>query len=347
MKLPRATSFAVAAIIALAVGPLPSRTAAAALSDSAVSWQIDPAHIGVQSGETLAPPLVEKWSTPLGPPVSDALVVNNLVYVTFGAQAGTRLIALNLADGTIAWGPIDLGGGGGRAELGYDNGRVFVNTGEDFVIAYDALTGARDWLGSGGNTIPVAVNGIVYSSGQAETTGANSWHPVQQPNEPPMQYVGPPAVTATGVYFANACGPVWDFDPSDGHEIWRTASGCLAPYGPIPNVYQGRVYVDSEAASTTGSLTGLVLDAATGAQLGTFGDAPERAFDGQNGFFLESPGPLTLRARPLLALSRCWRSAGRRSGHSRAMGNSIRRRSSSTASSTSGRTREIYTRSTR
>src|SRR2546423_4280605 len=197
-------------MLATLVSPTPPTVVMAAPTTSAVSWQIDPAHTGSQPGETLAPPLVKQWSVNLGVHVSDALIVNSLVYVTFTSRPGSRLVALNLLDGTIAWGPIDLGGARNRAELSYDNGRVFVTNWNDFVMAFDAQTGARDWVGSGGNAMPVAVNGIVYSGGHDEATGAGSWSPRPGPNEPPMQFIGPPAVTSTGVYMGNTFGPIWD-----------------------------------------------------------------------------------------------------------------------------------------
>jgi hypothetical protein len=287
------TITAVVAIIWLAVGasvPSASRLAAAAATPtSAGNWQIDPAHTGSQPLEALTPPLVKKWSVDLGGRpgfVSYPVIANNRVYVTFIHPASTRLIALNLATGTIAWGPIDLGGGYNRADLAYDNGRVFVSNGSGEGMAFDAVTGARLWLG-GGYGLPVPFNGIVYLSGSDEATGRGVWSAHPAATYPPMPPAGPPAVTSSGVYFANVCGPVWGFDPVDGHELWHSSQDCSGTEPTIPNVYGGKVYVDHNG-------TLLVLDASTGSTVGTFALAAQRAFDGQQGFFLEGPYPLTL-----------------------------------------------------
>ncbi|TMD81980.1 MAG: hypothetical protein E6I78_14360 [Chloroflexi bacterium] len=208
-------SLAITSVLPAAASPTdsPAPPTAAAATDQAVAWGNDAAHTGSQPGDPLAPPLTKSWVDDLGGDVAFPIIAAGRVYVTAKTQASTRLIALEAATGQLDW-MIDLGGGRLAANVAYDNGRVFVDNGNGLVMAFDAQTGARDWIKVGGGTMVTPFNGVLYSGISAfdEATGAYLWH--AQPagtNPPPLQGTAGPAVTSSGMYLSTGCADAWDF----------------------------------------------------------------------------------------------------------------------------------------
>jgi outer membrane protein assembly factor BamB len=249
--------------------------------------------------------LTKSWVDDLGGDAAFPIIAAGRVYVTAKTQASTRLIALEAVTGQLDW-MIDLGGGRLAANIAYDNGRIFVDNGNGLVMAFDAQTGARDWITFGGGTVVTPRNGVLYSGVSAldEATGAFLWHAQPAGTNPPvLQGTNGPAVTSSGVYLSSGCPDVWDFDPATGREIWHLLGGCTTGFISTPAVYAGRVYA-------RGGLTSVIVDAQTGHQVGSFQPGVAPAFDGNQGFFLEGPTPLTLRARTLDGVTANWAFTG-------------------------------------
>ena len=144
----------------------------------AVAYQINPAHTGSQS-DTVAPPLVKRWSRDLGGPISYPLIAEGKVFVTVRIQNQTgpsvsKLYALDASTGATAWGPIDLAGTRGWSASAYDAGRIFALNYDGDLRAFDAASGALFWekqLMTGPNQVwafdsaPTALSGFVYTAG--------------------------------------------------------------------------------------------------------------------------------------------------------------------------------------
>ena len=83
-------------------------SAATTLTDEAVSVQMNPAHTGGQSGDSLAPPLIQKWALDFGSDntVSYPLIAGGRIFVTTMSTTGggSTLRALNASDGRALWG---------------------------------------------------------------------------------------------------------------------------------------------------------------------------------------------------------------------------------------------------
>jgi outer membrane protein assembly factor BamB len=272
-------------------------SASAATTPEAVSvaYQIDAAHDGDQPNETLTSP-TEKWSVTFGSLVSYPLIVGGRVFVTVAepGQNGdgpnfTELYALNASNGSVAWGPIQLGSI--RADstfsaIAYDDGRVFAVNEAGQVTAFEAATGYQDWttpldgFQSLFDSPPTASGGIVYVGGAGsqgtvfaldESDGAILWTATVENGDESS-----PAVTSTGVYVSYDANQIYDFAPTTGNLIWHDSEdGAEGGGGRTPVYYDGDLYV----RNTDENLVSPVLSAATGAQLGTLTAQMPPAFD--------------------------------------------------------------------
>jgi outer membrane protein assembly factor BamB len=274
--------------------------AVVALGDESPSYQIDPAHTGAQPADGLRAPLGLVWSRDLGGAVSYPLIEGGRAYVTVADSGtnGSRLFALDLASGAVVWGPIELGGSYNFSGAAYDGGRIFAVNFQGLLTAYDATNGAQAWSvqltgQSSFTTQPAAYQGIVYLSGAgsggtlyavSETNGSVIWTaPVLNGDH------SIPAVTADGVYVSYACDQAYDFNPTTGALIWHHTSNCEGGGGRTVALYGGRVYTRDFNSGN------LILDAQTGAQVGTFPitvpygyTIPIPAFSGSMGYFFDS-----------------------------------------------------------
>lgn len=256
--------------------------------DQARSYQLNPQHTGGQDADPLAFPLAKRWTAATAGPASFPLIAGGHVYFTdvyFTNRAVSTLYALNETDGSAAWGPVNLAQ---DSLLAYDNGAVFALGSGGALEAFDAATGAQKWSaqlpGSSFPSYPTASNGSLYvaATGEliavSERSGKVLWS---------QSVLGSgdssPIVTSNGVYIAYPCPEVYDFDPHQGKLIWHVGpTTCTTQaFGPHTAVLSnGRLYVRD-------SSTGLVLDAATGAQLGVFRSVTPPAFSGSMAFYVE------------------------------------------------------------
>jgi outer membrane protein assembly factor BamB len=266
--------------------------------DVAVAYQENTFHRGVQSYGTLTPPLARRWTVNFGSGVSYPLIANGKVFVTVANQGsnGTELYALNLATGTRAWGPIDLGGAYNWSNAAYDNGRIFVVNASGLLQAFGALYGRKLWaMQLPGQwsffSPPTARNGVVYTAGAgdggtlyavSESSGQLIWtaNVMNGDNSSPV-------VTATGVYVSYACAQTYDFNPSTGALIWHHDTVCEGGGGSTPALFNGRLYVRE--------FGNVILNASNGQVLGTFTATPIPAFGGSSGYGYFLAGS-TLRA---------------------------------------------------
>ena len=268
--------------------------------DNAGGYQVDQTHAGGQPTDLLRPPLGIVWSQDLGGAVSYPLIVGSRAYVTVAdaGSNGSRLFALDLATGSVVWGPIELGGTYHFSAAAYDAGRVFAVNGQGLLTAFDANTGAQVWSAQmpgqySFSSPPTAFQGMVYLSGAgsggtfyavSEANGSVIWTaPVLNGDD------SSPAVSATGVYASYACDQAYDFNPTTGALIWHHTSTCEGGGGKTVALYNGRIYTRDFSSGN------LILDAQTGAQLGTFPftvpygySIPIPAFSGSMGYFFDS-----------------------------------------------------------
>jgi outer membrane protein assembly factor BamB len=281
-----------ATLVTLAFGSLGAQA-----DDQAVAYQIDPAHTGGQPADELYPPLSQVWSVDLGGSVSYPLIANGIAYVTVANTntSGSRLYALNLYTGATLWGPIQLGGPYGFSAAAYDAGQVFAINFSGGLQAFDAITGAPRWSvqmpGQYAFTSPpTATGGVVYVGGAgsggtvyavSEADGTVTWTASVMNGDHSS-----PAVSGTGVYVSYACNQAYGFDTVSGSLAWHYATGCEGGGGKTTAAFGGRIYVRDSSSGN------LVLDAATGSQIGTFPSGagisvPIPAFSGSRGFFFD------------------------------------------------------------
>ncbi|HEX5703009.1 MAG TPA: PQQ-binding-like beta-propeller repeat protein [Pyrinomonadaceae bacterium] len=290
-------TFQVMSMSSFCPAPTPAATPPAT-QGSAVAYQIDAAHTGAQF-DTVVPPLVQRWSRDLGGQISYPLIVGGRIFVTVANQAspGTKLYALDEANGATLWGPVDLGGNYGWSNAAYDSGRVFAVNVDGVLRAFDAASGTLLWSKQlpgqySFNSPPTASDGVVYVVGAGsgvtlyavdEQDGTVNWSNLLFSGNDSS-----PAVTSNGVFVAFSCNNVYDFSPQDGSLIWEHAEGCTGGGGSTPVFFGGRLHVGDSLSPK------LMFDAPTGAVLGTFPAGPPPAFSGSTGFFLSGS---ILRAR--------------------------------------------------
>ena len=310
--------------VAIAASTLGSVPAAAAwnpypttgTADQAATYQINPTHSGSPGSSALTTPLQPGWTIDLGGPVSYPLMGQSYIYVTVTNPTTTHpnLYAINYRTGAVAWGPIDLGGSY-WANAAYDNGFVFTVNVNGQMQAFDEQTGAVQWTtqlpGQSMFTSPPA--GSVFGAGSdlIFTSGAGSGGTLYAVHEGSGSIAwqasvmngdhSAPIVTSSGVYVSYACAQTYDFEPSHGALLWHHATGCEGGGGKTAALYGGKLYVRDAGVGNT------VLDAATGATLGTFSATVAPAFSGSTGFFLSGS---TLQAVNLSTNSTLWSFSG-------------------------------------
>ena len=279
----------------------------AAGGSQAVAYQIDPAHTGSQS-DTIAPPLVQRWSRDLGGPLSYPLIAEGKVYVTIRIQnqigpSVSRLYALDAATGATAWGPIDIAGTRGWSASAYEAGRIFTLNYDGQLRAFDATSGALFWetqLMTGPNQAwafdspPTALGGMVYTSGArnggtvfaiSQQDGSIKWTaPVENGQ------ASSPTVSEDGVYVSYICSQAYKFSPATGNLIWHHDSACSGGGGATTVLFGDRLY--SRDVSYLGNL---VLNASTGEEIGSFGADLPPAFSGSTGYYYQNVSNLQAR----------------------------------------------------
>lgn len=260
-----------------------------------VTYQGDYAHSG-RAVQATAPvfPAARAWSVALSGPASYPVIAGGRAFVLAGAPPsgsgyGTTLHALNLADGRTAWGPVALSGTYFWAGHAYDQGRLYVLNYDGLLRSFDAATGAAGWSVQlpgqyAFSSPPTAVDGMVYVGGAGSggtlyavdaASGALLWTaPVANGDH------SSPTVSPDGVFVAYPC-QVYKFARLSGRLLWQRNTGCSGGGGRTAAYANGRLYV----RSVTGG-SNEILDAATGAPIGSFGGTAIPAFTDTLGFFL-------------------------------------------------------------
>ena len=265
----------------------------AAPSTDAVSFLINPAHTGSTTFASVSFPTSAAWTVDVGGTPSFALIAKGDIYLTVGVGSSSLLMALDQATGNTVWGPISLAGN--SATAAYDSGKVFVmgsTIGSTPTLeAYDAQSGQRLWSTllagqywfSGGVT---AANGYVYVGGAGsggtlyaldENNGNIVWTQGVQNGDNSA-----PAVSNDGVYVTYPCW-TYDFRPATGESIWNSNTGCEGGGGATPVVANQLVY-----SPNASGYSGLVYNAETGSNQGSFSAASPPAFTSDTGYFLQS-----------------------------------------------------------
>jgi outer membrane protein assembly factor BamB len=271
-------------------------TAVPAGPTSDVAYQISIAHAGYSADTSIAAPLSQKWSLSFSGGVSYPLIVGNKVYVTVANSSsyGTELYALNKNTGKTVWSQ-PISGTYYWSNAAYDAGQVFVVNYDGEMLAYNATTGALNWSEQlpgqySFSSPPTASNGVVYVGGAgsggtlyavSETNGSVLWTQSVENGDNSS-----PALNASSVFVSYACGLTYSFNRTSGTEQWFSNSSCEGGGGKTAVVSGGKVYARDP------DLGNKLLNAKTGALLGTFQAGPAPAFDGNTGLFLYN-GTLT------------------------------------------------------
>jgi outer membrane protein assembly factor BamB len=225
-----------------------------------VAYQLDPAHDGYASGESLAPPLTKAWSRTLTGRISYPLVVGNRVYVSAAAGSGTNVYALNRTNGSILW-EHSIGGTYPWSGIAYDasggSGRIFVVNSDGLLTALDAATGNALWSTAlpgqySFSSPPTAVDGIVYDGGAGtggtlyatnESSGALLWSQSVANGDNSS-----PAVDGSNVYVTYPDN-YYAFNRTTGAPAWHDYLGGDGGGGRTPVVADGHLFIRDWTAS--------------------------------------------------------------------------------------------------
>jgi len=257
--------------------------AVASEAGNAVAYQVNVAHSGVQADSSLSPPFWLRWRVTLPGLVSYPLIAQGLVFVTAADQTTgvTTLYALGQASGHTVWSqpltqppPFVYP----WATAAYDNGRVFAIGTAGQMSAYEASTGGVLWSAALPgqylfSSAPTAANGVVYTGGAGsggtlyavdqETGTVLATQPVQNGDN------SSPALSDIDVFVSYACDRAYAFAQEATLDLlWHYDTFCAGGGGKTTVYENGRVF-------TRDSFLGnLILDAATGNLLGSYGPRP-------------------------------------------------------------------------
>jgi outer membrane protein assembly factor BamB len=243
----------------------------------AVTYQIDVGHTGqISFASPLVFPDKPLWSVTMPFFISYPLIAGGKVFAVAAAaatptQAGMRLFAFDAASGATAWGPIAIFAAAGLyGAAAYDDGKIYAY-GNETLAQFDAETGAPGFnttVGFDATTPPVASKGIVYvTDGKnsqvfavLEATGQVLWkHAVTSGD------LSSPALSGDSL-FVDYSGSYYAFSQTTGAVRWNTVESVQHFFGWTPVYRDGRVYL----RDTDNFKTGLIVDAASGQQVGTF-----------------------------------------------------------------------------
>jgi outer membrane protein assembly factor BamB len=275
-------------------GTVPDATTTA---DQAVTYQINVKHSGLLAGDSLAPPLTQKWSHRFGRPVSYPLIADGRIFVTVGGLStyGTRLFALEASTGATAW-EQDVPGTYRWSNAAYDGGTVFVLNFDGLLKAFSGDAGVLKWSRQlpgqyAFTSPPTAADGIVYVGGAGsggtlyavdELTGAVLWtRPVANGDE------SSPTLSPHRVFVSYACPQTYAFDRLTGEPRWHYSGPCSGGGGKTAVVHAGLLYV-RDVFFAPGNQNGAVLETKFGAVTDRFSAGPAPAFSPHFGFFLNS-----------------------------------------------------------
>ncbi|MFI1092046.1 PQQ-binding-like beta-propeller repeat protein [Streptomyces sp. NPDC020917] len=284
---------------------------------ASTTYQVDARHAGSLVDTAVgAPPLGRKWSRDLGGDVSYPVVAGGRVFATAVSPSGhsTTLYALDAATGENAWAPVDLGSTRPWSALAYGGGRLYAQTYDGVLTAFDPATGAKIWTvtlpwQSSFTSPPTFAGGVVYTGGAGSggtvyavdaARGALLWTQSVANGDDSS-----PAVTAKGVYVSYACEQTYAFDPRSGSPLWHHRTDCSGGGGRTPVVADGGVWIRDGAGMAPS-----VLRTGTGRVRSTYDAGPAPAFDGLQGYFVDG-GVLRERYTPTLATRWTFQGDGR------------------------------------
>ena len=255
-----------------------------------VTYQGDAQHSGsVADGP--APPLAPRWAIDLKAPSSYPIVAGGKVFVTTkttGSGYGTTLYAFDAATGAIAWSR-SLQHTYYWSTLAYEDGKLFALDYNGVLQAFAADTGAALWgrqlAGQYSfSSAPTASGGVVYTGG----AGSGGTVYAVRASDGQVLWTAPvangdmssPSVDSAHVYVSYACNQAYSFAVANGAQAWHHSTGCSGGGGKTTVLHDGRLYIRDSGGPN------LILDAATGAELGAFGSATAPAFSGDVGLFV-------------------------------------------------------------
>ena len=256
----------------------------------------DATHSGSRPG-TLTPPLERRWKQTLpGDTAWPPLVGGGRVFSVSAWGGPTRLHAFDVSSGRASWPAVDLGVSGVMS-LAFDSGRVFVAT-LTGLSAIDAATGKVVWQKKADpfHAAITAVDGTVY----VDSSGLHAYSALDGRHLWTATYFGDggggfatPTVAEGRVFIASGGGNVRAFNAATGAPLWSLVGPWSGGGSGVTAYHRGRLYVVGSENDP-----GMILDAASGRQLGTFSSGRGPALEGSRGYFVD-PADMTVRAEDL------------------------------------------------
>jgi outer membrane protein assembly factor BamB len=275
---------------------MPACTASMPTGTRAVTVALNGAHDGYQPGETLAPPLYRRWSVSFAGYPFAPVVAEGRVFVGLGGPSA-EVFAFDRTNGAQLWGPVVFSSQlGDRADLAYDNGRLFVVDRDRYsnqlpLSALDPATGAIEWsnalLGQSFFTAPVAGGGLVYVVGAG---GGNTIYAVDQITgmlrwsvHGSFSYEAP-TLSGGKVFTALGCNEASAFAAATGVLAWHHVGFCSGGTSRVSAVSADRLYASTMDQFFMPALT--VFDTGTGAVMDALPITEVPALHAGNGFVL-------------------------------------------------------------
>ena len=249
-------------------------------TDEAPTYGIDGGRTFSQPADSTAPPLTRLWSVDLGARIWYPLIAAGRVFIAtvhLDGSPGSLVYALNAADGSIAWGPVDIGGSNSLSRpyppgLTYDAGKLFAFNYDSVGTAFEAANGRVLWQRSytsyplSFGDYPYAADGVVYAGvGLSTAINEATGEPIWSSNNGWVS-----AFASDALYTSDS-----RINPVDGAQVWAGK-----PLGRA-SVYRGRVY-HSGGSNVT-------VDAATGRPVGSLAGTDSRPAFGGSFAFTFSP----------------------------------------------------------
>jgi outer membrane protein assembly factor BamB len=282
----------------------------AAQAQDATAFQLNPAHDGNVAMAGIQPPLKLLWKRTLtGTDLSYPVIAGGRIFVTMMAFAnneyeGTNVVALDATTGKVLWKklvnnePETDASADNASSLTYDNGLVIDIDRYNVLTAFDARSGKIKWSQLQGRydlpgsvSPPTAYNGTIYlddwgAEGVSEKKGMANWVSSYDGGTPSS-----PAIGDGGMYLASACS-YYKYALTDGSVLWHDGSNCGGG-GATSLFFDNMLIVRDEGQGN------LILDAGTGATLGTYPqNAPTNMvpafYESSGGRFMVVPGGTSL-----------------------------------------------------
>jgi outer membrane protein assembly factor BamB len=261
---------------------------ASAADLSATAYQVTPAHNAlIKFAGTWGPQLKTAWTATLDGTPGSSLFAEKSVYALVSGSPD-ELVRINAATGQVIW---KYSTGSNSSEgIAYDKGELFSVNSSGTLTAFAAGSGKMLWTVAlpgqyAFSSAPSALDGIVYVGGAGdggtlyavdEASGKLIWTQSVANGDDSS-----PAVTPTGVYVSYPC-QYYDFAPSTGKLIWHYNGGCDGGGGDTVVVYNNLAYIRDYTGSDS------ILNATTGAVVGSFAASQPPAIRGNIGYFLDN-----------------------------------------------------------